>query len=73
MATSKTPKELAEATALAALESLQAALKKEQDLREALRTLRATEPSWSTRISDLEGSVKEAEKRLFELLCAVSP
>jgi hypothetical protein len=57
---SKTPKELAEATALAALESLQAALKDETTLRDQLRLARGHSAFAS---SQAERAVWEAQKR----------
>lgn len=58
----KTPKELAQATADAALESLQAALKKEVELRDALRKARLEEPHWIGKLIVLGEQVRDAEK-----------
>lgn len=58
-----TPKELAEATASAALESLQAALKTEVATHEKLRVLRRRGPGWATVIGDTQTELREATQR----------
>ena len=65
VATTKTPKELAEASALAALESLQAALRSEVALRQQLRDERGGEHAdvRKSTIAKLENDVRDAEKR----------
>lgn len=58
---SSTAKELAEAAALAALESLRAALTVEVELRERLRGARVSSPSGAA--LKLENDVRDAERR----------